>query len=226
MKEFSIKEAFSWGWQEFKSRPWFFVGLMLIVFVISAVISLIVQNTGDVIGGVLQIVGTVVQWWLYIGIIMIALAVYNKQSPEFGMLFKGSGKTLWNYVLGTILYTLVVLVGLVLFVFPGIIWGIKFHYYSFLIVDKGMKPMDALKRSGAITMGYKWKLFGLFILIGLLNLAGAIVLGVGLLVTMPVSLLITVFVYKLLEDGKGMVYATSSPATVEPMQEQSSVATS
>ena len=203
MNQFSIKEAFSWGWQEFKARPWFYAGLVVVMFAISGLVSLITSTAGPFTAGILQLAGTVLQWWLTIGVILIALAVYNKDKPAFGLLFKGNGETLWYYILGTILYTLLVFVGLILLVFPGIIWGIKYHYYSFLIVDKGMKPMEALKRSGVITMGYKWHLLGFFLLLGLLNLVGALIIGVGLLVSVPVSLLATVFVYKWLENGKG-----------------------
>ena len=51
-----------------------------------------------------------------------------------------------------------------------------------------------------MTDGIKWKLILFCLALGGLNLLGAIALGVGLLVTIPTSLMAYVYVYRALRD--------------------------
>ncbi|RJP35291.1 MAG: hypothetical protein C4536_01140 [Actinobacteria bacterium] len=61
----------------------------------------------------------------------------------------------WRYLLGLFLYSLIFIGGLLLLIVPGIIWAVKYQFFGYFIVDKGMKPVEALTRSGQLTMGKK-----------------------------------------------------------------------
>jgi len=202
METFLIKDAFKWGWQRFKEIPWFFIKVVLLVFVISVVFGILGDNkfVGSLgIVGISQFAGTIVQWWLMLGFMTILLNVCDSKPVLFNQLFSANWRTLWHYILATILYTLIVFGGLILFIVPGIVWGIKFHYYMYLIVDKNMGPIESLKKSAKITSGYKWQLFGFMFLSGLVMLTGFIALGIGALVAFPVVMLSGVWVYRWLE---------------------------
>ena len=80
-------------------------------------------------------------------------------------------------------------------IIPGIIWGIKFQFFSYFIVDKGLGPIEALKRSSTITKGAKWDLFLFGLLVWLINLLGALCLLVGLFATIPTTGVAMAFVY-------------------------------
>jgi uncharacterized membrane protein len=83
-----------------------------------------------------------------------------------------------------------------LLIVPGIIFFIMFQYYGYFIVDKKMGPVEALKASAALTKGVRWKLFGFGLVIGLLNIGGALLLLLGLFVTIPVSQMAIAHVYR------------------------------
>lgn len=72
---------------------------------------------------------------------------------------------------------LIVLVGVVLFIIPGIIWGLKYSLSMVAILDKRLSPVEAVRFSGKITSGYIGKLFVLFILF----------FGVAILLGMAIS---------------------------------------
>jgi uncharacterized membrane protein len=55
-----------------------------------------------------------------------------------------------------------------------------------------------MKESKRITHGYKWPLLGFIFVLALVNLLGALALGVGLLVSVPVSTLALVHAYRTL----------------------------
>ncbi len=199
-KAFSKKEALQFGWNTMKTNVGFFIGLLLIVWAIS-VIPGIINNFVKVtaVALIVAIVFRFIQWFLEIGLIKISLAFVDGKTPAIPELFSGK-EVYWKYVGGTILYGLIVFGGILLLIVPGIIWSIQFFFYSYLIVEKGMKPIDALKASSAMTKGHKWELF-LFGLITLgVNLLGALCLLVGLFATVPTTLVALATIYRKLSN--------------------------
>ena len=99
----------------------------------------------------------------------------------------------------SILYFLAIVAGLVLLIIPGIIAAIAFGFFQYVVVDKGVGPIESLKQSRTITRGARMK-----ILLFALTSFGVTVLGflffiVGLLVAIPVTTLAGAWVYRQLE---------------------------
>ncbi|MHC4114630.1 MAG: hypothetical protein ACYSSL_04840 [Planctomycetota bacterium] len=61
------------------------------------------------------------------------------------------------------LVTVILLIGFVLFLIPGIICTLKYGLSIFIVMDKGLAPHKAIAYSGLITKGFKVKLFGLLL---------------------------------------------------------------
>ena len=129
------------------------------------------------------------------GLIKITLKLLDKKETEINDLFSCS-KYFINFVASGILYGLIILGGFILLIVPGIIWSIKYKFFGYFIIDKGMGPVEALKASANITQGAKWDLFLFGILLALINLLGALALLVGLFVTIPTTLIATTYVYR------------------------------
>ena len=87
---------------------------------------------------------------------------------------------------------------------PGIIWGIQYMFFSYFIIDEDLGPMEALKRSAAITEGAKWDLFLFGLLLAGINLLGALCLLVGLIATIPATMLAFAFAYRRLLPSEGV----------------------
>lgn len=92
-----------------------------------------------------------------------------------------------NYLGGIILQGLIVIGGLILLILPGIIWGIKFSFAPYLIIDKGMGPLEALRESAEMTDGRKWDLVGFYLATMCLAYVGIFGLVIGLVVTLPLA---------------------------------------
>lgn len=103
-----------------------------------------------------------------------------------------------SFTLASLLVGVIVLLGMLLLVIPGIVWALRYSLVPYLVMDRGLDVGEALKESGRITYGHKAKLLGLFFVIGLVNILGAILLLVGLLVTIPLSALAVVHAYRTL----------------------------
>lgn len=66
-------------------------------------------------------------------------------------------------LIGMALTSLIVAVGTVLLVIPGIIAALGFAFVSYIIIDSDISGVDSLKKSWEMMRGYKWDYF-LFIL--------------------------------------------------------------
>ncbi len=219
METLSIKETLRFGWKTFKSRPWFFAGTTLAIIVayevVRAVINLVggaVTESNPVIGFIVIVAASVAFYSLYSMCVMWfnLVAHDHPQTVSF--------KDLWHpqpfvsYLVVYLLVTAAVLGGLILLIIPGIIASIMFLFSQYIILEKDLKPVDAMKESMRITKGRRWKLLGLLVVYTLLNIAGAIALLVGLLVTIPVTMLGLAHAYRTLSDTAEKAEPTPAPA--------------
>ena len=195
MKDFSIKDALSFGWDTFKSRVGFFVVLLLLSGALQIIPQFAIQQQTGWLAISLMIINQLFQLFLAVGMIKISLTLADADNPRIGDLFSG-GPVFVSYLLALILFYLSVLAGFALLIVPGIIFSVMFQFYGYFIVDKKMGPLEALKASAALTKGIRWKLLGFGLVVLLLNIAGILLLVVGLFVTVPVSLVAVAFVYR------------------------------
>ncbi len=203
---FSSSEAIKFGFDFFKKNISTFIKLGAALIVINIVMGIIGGFFGhnNPAAVVWSIVSAIVSLIIQIGIIKIVLDLYDGKPLNLVNLY--SMFYLAPRFLGaSILYGLVILVGFVLLIIPGIYLAIRLQFYSFLIVDKNAGVVDSLKKSWALTQGTALNLFLFTLLIVILNIVGAIVLFVGLIVTIPTTTMAAVYVYrKLLSQTPGI----------------------
>ncbi len=209
-KTFPIKESLGVGWKIMKENFIFLAGILLVYYLISSVPSLFKGEEYSILYSILSLAGFVVGLMMQMGIIAISLKFCDNKKPEFKELFHT--KNLFNFIVGTLIYGLIVIAGSILLVVPGIYWALKYQFVGYLIVDKGMKPMEALKKSGEMTNGLKWNLLGFYLVILGVNLLGLLALGIGLLVTVPTTTLAYAYVYRKISGGS----LTASPTPTTP----------
>jgi len=197
-QKFSKGEAIRFGWEIMKSNLWFFIGLLILTGLLSTVFNNIakeISKTNIFLRLIFSIADFILLLVIQLGLVKIALRFCDNEKGRFADLFS-QYRLIFKYLIGLILYALIVLGGLILLIIPGVIWAIKFQFFSYFIVDKGLDPIEALKRSSAITKGVKWDLSLFDLLLGLINLLGAICLLIGLFATIPTIMVATAFVYR------------------------------
>ncbi len=205
MSAFSIPEAIKYGWKTTKEHFIFLAGLIIGTFVISAGFNYtakVFNNTGnDLLAFAITALAVVVGTILGMGLIYIALKLYDKNTAEYSDILKPA-PLLWRYIASSIMYAIIVLAGLILFIVPGIIWAIKYGFYKYTLIDEKLDIMDSIRRSGEITRGEKWNIFFFGIVLVLLNILGALVFLVGLIITVPITMMATAYVYRKLLHSK------------------------
>ena len=193
---FSKKEAVKFGFGIAKSNILFFIGLLVIVVFVSAISASLragVQKSA-LAYLVLSIVQYLVNVIVAMGLIRISLEFVSKLKPK--LLDIVYYKPIVRYILASIIQGIIVLVGFILLIIPGIILAVRLQYASYLIVDKNLGPIEAIKTSWKITRGNTWNLFFFGIILGLINILGILCLLVGLFITVPLGMLATTLVYR------------------------------
>lgn len=222
MLKFTTGEALKFAWQKTKANFWPFAGFLIFLWILSSLPSWTIRagNLNTAGEAVVQIIGFGLQMLVTIGFLKTVLKVVDGGKMEFNEAVVESFRNthlLIKYFLGTLLYGLTVLFGLMLLIVPGFIWLIKYMFTGYLVVDKNMKPVEAWKESALITEGSKWELFKLWLISVVISVAGALLLGVGLFVAVPVVIIAQGYVYRKLSNTN-IVPAPAAP--VEPVAEQ------
>lgn len=105
---------------------------------------------------------------------------------------------LTKYSSNEIIYALMALILLLL---PAMLLMLRLQFATYYIIDKKMDIGAALMRSLAITKGYLFYIVLVFLLIILLNIIGLFFVFVGLLFTVPMTMIIIAMLYKSLDEN-------------------------
>jgi len=204
---FSVGECVSYGWRAYWKNVGPLLLITLVIIVIDVVISAIGQATGNnVVAALFSLIGWIVGLLLAFGLIRATIAVTKGQKPEVAMLFETDG--FGPYILASILFGIAVAIGLVLCIIPGIIFAVVYHFYGYVIVENpSTGAIDSLKKAADITRGHRWELFGLFIVLILINIVGLIACLVGVLFTAGISAVAVAYAYRSL-SGESVVQPT------------------
>ena len=218
-ESFSIKEAVNFGWETVKGNILFFFALSFISVAVSLLPEVIQFALGAddaketspaiVLVALLLFIIFVVLWTMVqLGYIKIALQFCRGEKSSYADLFNTYRLAL-PYFIASLLYGLIVIAGSILLIVPGIIFGIRFSLFGFCIVEKDAGILGSLKQSYRLTQGSGMKLFLFFLALMGVNFLGALLLGIGLFLTIPLSVVACGSVYlKLAGEPAG------SPAVV------------
>jgi uncharacterized membrane protein len=195
---FGMGEAIRFGWDTMKSNIGFFIGLLIVAFLIEnlpGIISHFVTGTFPMVAVLLTAAGMLLGMVVQMGLMKVSIKFCDGIKGQLDDLLS-SFNLLLKYFAGSLVYFLIVIGGIILLIVPGIIWAIKFSLFPYFIVDKGLGPIEAIKASGRATDDAKWDLFLFGGLLGLINLAGALVFLVGLFATIPASMVAYAYAYR------------------------------
>ena len=199
MNEFSVAGCIRFGWETFKKRPWFLIGVTALFLVASWVAGAVGGAFGN--NGLPAAAGGIVNAGLSMLLSMGITAFFLHANDAIENVPVGDlwhPRPFWKFVGATILSGIVIVVGLLLLIVPGIIFSLMFLFTSYIVIDRNLGPVKAMKESKRITKGHRGKLLGLLLAVAGLNILGIMVIVVGLLVSIPVTSLAMMHAYRTL----------------------------
>jgi len=209
MPALSIGDCIGYAWETFKKRPWFLIGALLLAMIIASLPGLFgphpqIGPDGQLIPppfnayyAISSLVSIIVSILVGLGITTFSLRAHdNVESAQIADLWNPA--PFWRFLGAHILCLFAIALGFIAFIVPGIIIAMGLAFVPYLVVERGLGPIDAIKESWRITKGHKWQLFLLVLTLIGINLLGTLALLVGLLVTLPVTMLALVHAYRTL----------------------------
>lgn len=194
----NYSEVLKYGWEFYKNN----VNILLPVFILYFAISIIAnQDTLAYLqltfplDYLISFAASLANMIVMAGIVKIVLEIFDGRTASFNLMFNQSSKFL-TIILAQFFYGLIVLLGALLLVFPGIYLALKYLFILPLIVDKNLGINEAFKQSADLTRGRMTDLLIFSIVMLLVSGIGALFFGIGILLTAPVALVGYIYVYR------------------------------
>ena len=184
MKKVYIRGAIGSGWTQFMRRPWYLLGLTIATFALFALTG----SQGAVV--------TALSYIIYGGYLAIFLKHVAGETIVFDDLFEIADKRWIYFAFLGLIKNLLIMLGLLCFIVPGIYLAIRWMFADLLVIDKGMRPLEALKASSELTAGIRGKLFLYAIVVGLLIFVSTFALIIGAIVAVIVVQFASIKIYK------------------------------
>jgi hypothetical protein len=219
---FGVKSVIKQSWEVLKTQPKYLALLLLSIALVKFLGGSIGRFFGQqewyAIQSVWGILTSVID--IYIGIItmVVSLKLIRGVKMNVNETWFTDKQAILQYVLVIIVYGFLVMVGYMLLIIPGIIIQVVYSLAVYLAIDRGMKMKAAMAESRRLTAGNRWKIFEIGIVLALLNVAGALFFGIGLIITIPLSMIAAGVIYTQLvtEDSKEPM-KRMSPVMPEPV---------
>jgi uncharacterized membrane protein len=207
----SVGDAIRYGWARFKANPWTWIGAVVIAAIIQSVLNTLLGNRSafrvDTFGQSMWTVGwiigsiaaTVVGYLINAALVRGALDEVDGRHPGLGAFFRFTN--VGNVILASILVGVLTAIGLILFVVPGVIVAFLSWWTLHFVIDRDEPAIEGIRSSFRAISSHAGTLFLLALALIGINILGAILLGLGLLVTIPLSIIASTYAYRVVSGG-------------------------
>jgi len=109
------------------------------------------------------------------------LKAVRDEKVEVGDLFAAK-ENYMNVVLASLLVNFIIGIGIILLIIPGIVFACKLAFVPYLVIDKKMDAIEAMKKSWEMTDGYAMNIFAMGVLAIFIAIGGFIAFLVGVII--------------------------------------------
>ncbi len=195
--EFSKADVIKYGFKKFGENP---VGLMavsavaVLVWVLPLYLTSRIMRVNEFLGTMFVIPVLLVGFLVLMGYLRMGIDLHDGNSISFSHLFSGYYR-LPDFLIGFLFYSVLVSVGLLLFVIPGIFLAVRFSYSLFYILQGDGPALESLLKSWKVTGGFFFDLLILYLILIGFNVSALFII-LGLIATLPITVVATVRSYR------------------------------
>jgi hypothetical protein len=113
----------------------------------------------------------------------VFLKAVRGEKFEIQDMFAVFHRNYWNAVAGNVVVGLIVGLGILMLIVPGIIFACRLAFVPYLIIDREMELTEALNKSWEMTKGYGGQIFLMALLAFLVIILGLIALFFGVIIS-------------------------------------------
>lgn len=176
-----ISDYIRQGWELFKQNA---LGFVLFTLIYAIIASL--GRANERLASLGAIVNLVVSGPLTAGYYIVALKLLRERTTTFSDFFRGFNNFL-PFFLAYIVTSILIGIGMILLIIPGIYLAIAYMFAVPFIVARKLDFWEAMESSRKLISKNWFSFFAFGLALLAINIVGALFLGVGLLVTIPLS---------------------------------------
>ena len=137
-----------------------------------------------------------------VGLALFFLNLHDGNKLEINTIFNPFKDVWLNSVLAYFMMIVIILIGFILFIIPGVIATLMFSQVFYIISeDNKIDPYNALVKSKKMMEGNKWKLFKIILRILLLAIVCILTLGIGFIWLAPYQNAVYAKFYNVIKEG-------------------------
>ena len=183
----TVGSSYSNGWRQLWKHflELFLIGLIALLIGLPSGMSVGFEDiavAGAIFGFLGLVYGILITGPVDYGVAFANLKAARGDKLEIKDMFEAF-KNYWNAVLASLLVSVIIIIGLVLLIVPGIIFACKLVFTPYLVVDRKMEVIEAIKESWRMTGGHAWTVFFIGLLAIPIGIAGLICFGVGVIIS-------------------------------------------
>jgi hypothetical protein len=197
-----IKASFARAWELYKAHPFFFSLFMLLIISIQGMVVIYVQ-------AYMIVYSTLLAPPLYAGFYLVANKISRGEEVIYPDFFGGFRFWIPTAVI-SLLTQVLIAIGLIALIIPGIYLAVGYLFAIQMGIFGGLDPWSAMEWSRKLITRNWWRFFGLLLVLGLLNILGFLLAGIGLLFTIPFTFLV---LYAVFEDITREVFSEEVSST-------------
>ncbi|WP_072691220.1 hypothetical protein [Rhodococcus marinonascens] len=212
--QLSVGAAIGYGWAKFKDNAPVWIGILLIAAVIQVVLIGIFDGFGTssdmsaafspwrILG---TIVTSIVSYLINAALVRGSLHEVDGNRPAFGSFFQFTN--VGAIIIASLIIGVASFIGLILFIIPSLIvvfltwWTLQF------VIDQNEDAFTAIKSSFRVISHNVGPVLLLALALVGINIVGAILFLVGLLVSIPISIIASTYAYRVL-TGRYVSYVS------------------
>ena len=199
--QLQIGNCFSRGWDLVKNHFWLTVGATFLIHLIAVAV------------GSIPLVGLALTYIFIGGLDWMFLKLVRGEKAEVGDAFAGFNLAFGPLALFSLVAQLLVFLGIVLCILPGIYLSISWMFFTPLIIlDKRLDFWQAMELSRKVVTRHWWQVFGFALVCMLIMICGMLLCFIGVFIAMPIVKAATVYAYEDIFGGGPKMTAPSVPA--------------
>jgi uncharacterized membrane protein len=192
--EFGIRNHLKRAWRLFTADLWFYVGISAVM----VALNLLFNTSDKLIFKIIFAAGSLV--WSYVSISCVLASVDGRQDMVAFDAIKRHLPSMREFLkfIGVIFGSAIIIgVGLILLVIPGIYFAVRLMFANFALVDRKEGVTQSMRFSWhMIKKDIFWTCLLCFVVATALIIIGIAIAGIGVLVTYPIALLFLAMLYR------------------------------
>ena len=183
----------------YKSQIWLLSGLLIGYTIIYSLLMIFATPAKGqpmtVSGMIVCILCIIISYLFTLGYMKNCFQTLDGEEPQFSAYGQMTRRIVKTF-LASLIYAIIVTIGLCLLIVPGIYLILRLQFYIFSIVDEDSGIVESLKRSWEITKGHALPLLVIALIMMAICLVGLVIAIVGIFVAAPIVMLMQCYVFR------------------------------